>query len=312
VASAATAHTTKHATTTSVSVSPKKAYVDEAVKLSATVSGGTTPAGTVTFKNGSTKLCAGKLSHGKTSCKAKLGAKGTYNLRGYYTGNSTHKTSTSAVAKLKVIRTNTTTTITTLVPDPVKDGLTVVVTVHVAVQAGAPAATGAVDVAPTNVVPPVAAGYFCTATVVNGTGSCHVTPPTPSYGLVNYRATYVANARANGSASATEVLPVEETTLTTVSPATAAAGSVTLSADVVSAGEADVSAPYGSGSVTFYIGGTVISGCGSVSPADPSKGENNVATCTHTFAAGTYTINAVYSGDDVNLTSTGTETLAVS
>jgi hypothetical protein len=311
VASAATAHTTKHATTTSVSVSPKTAFVGEASKLSATVSGGRTPTGTVSFKANGRKVCSAKLSRGKASCRV-VGTAGTYNVRAFYLGNSTHKASSSGVAKLHEIRSKTTTKIASLVPDPVKDGMTVVVTVHVSVQAGAPAANGKVNVAPTNVVPPVDAGYECTATVVHGTGSCDVTPPTPSFGLVDYQAKFVANGRDKASTSATDVLPVQETTTTTVTPATAAAGSVTLSADVVSAGEADISPPGGSGTVTFYIGSTVIKGCGAVSPTDPSKGENNVATCTATFAAGTYTINAVYSGDDVNLTSTGTETLTVS
>jgi large repetitive protein len=312
-ASAATSHVTKHSTTTSVSVSPKTAYVFQAVKLSATVKGaGKTPSGKVTFKTGSLKLCTAKLSHGKGSCRVGLGPAGTYKVRGYYSGDSTHKTSTSGAVKLKEVRAATTTKITGMVPNPVEDGGTAVITVHVSVPAGAPAATGSVSLAPTNVVAPVDPGYLCTATLVDGTGSCSVTPPTPSYGLIDYVATYVGTIAAAGSVSATDVLPVQETTTTTVTPATAAAGSVTLSADVVGAGEADVSPPFGSGSVTFYIGSTVIPGCGAVSPTDPSEGENNVATCTHTFAAGTYTINAVYSGDDVNLTSTGTETLTVS
>jgi hypothetical protein len=313
VASAATSHATKHATKTSVSVSPKTADVGAVVKLSATVtSSGAAPAGTVTFKTGSTKLCAGKLSRGKASCKARFGAAGTYKVRSYYGGNSTHKTSTSGAVKLFAVRSSSKTAITKMVPDPVKDGTTVVVTVHVTVPAGTPAATGSVNVAPTNVEAPVDQGYLCTGTVVNGTAACVVTPPSPSYGLVDYVATYTGNAAHTGSASAADVLPVEETTTTSVSPNAAAAGPVALNADVVSAGEADISAPYGSGSVSFYIGGTVIATCNAVSPTDPSKGEDNIATCTHTFAAGTYTINAVYSGDDVNLTSTGTETLTVS
>jgi hypothetical protein len=311
-ASAATAHATKHATTTTVSVSPKTAFVGEAVKLSSTVSGGKTPTGKVTFKVDGIKICTVKLARGKASCRVAGRVAHAFVVRAFYLGNSTHKASSSGVAKLSIIRSKTTTKIASLVPDPVKDGMTVVVTVHVSVQAGAPAANGTVNVAPTNVVPPVDAGYDCTATVVNGTGACDVTPPTPSFGLVDYEAKFVANSQDKASTSATVTLPVQETTTTTVTPATAAAGSVTLSADVVSAGEADISPPGGSGTVTFYIGTTVISGCGAANLTNPTKGENNVATCTATFAAGTYTINVNYSGDDVNLPSTGTETLTVS
>jgi hypothetical protein len=312
-ASAATAHA-KHATTTTVSVSPTTAFVGEAVKLSSTVSGGRTPAGKVAFKIDGIKICTVRLSHGKASCRVAGRVAHAFVVRAFYLGNATHKASASGVAKLSVIRSRTTTKIASLVPDPVKDGMTVVVTVHVSVRPGAPAANGTVNVAPTNVVPPVDAGYDCTATVVNGTGACDVTPPTPSFGLVDYQAKFVANSRDKASTSATDVLPVQETTTTTVTPGTAAAGSVTLNADVVSAGDADISPPGGSGSVAFYIGNsaTPITGCAAANLTNPTKGEDNVATCTATFAAGTYTINAVYSGDDVNLTSTGTETLTVS
>src|SRR5208282_5236714 len=219
-ASAATAHTTKHATTTTVSVSPKTAFVREVVKLSSTVSGGKTPAGKVTFKANGTAICTAKLSRGKASCKVEGTAAASYKVRAFYLGNATHKTSSSGVAKLHVIRATTTTKISSMVPDPVKDGMTVVVTVHVAVPAGAPAANGTVKVAPTNVVAPVDPGYLCTATVVNGTGTCDVTPPTPSYGLVDYQAKFAANVREKASTSATVVLPVQETTTTTVTPAT--------------------------------------------------------------------------------------------
>jgi large repetitive protein len=311
-ASAATAHATKHATTTTVSVSPKTAFVGEAVKLASTVSGGRTPTGKVTFKIDGIKVCTVRLARGKASCRVAGRVPHAFVVRAFYLGNSTHKTSSSGVARLSLIRSKTTTKIASLVPDPVKDGVTVVVTVHVSVRPGAPAANGTVNVAPTNVVPPVDAGYDCTATVINGTGSCDVTPPTPSFGLVDYQAKFVANSRDKASTSATDVLPVQETTTTTVTPGTAAAGSVTLNADVVSAGEADISPPGGSGTVAFYIGTTPIGGCGDANLTNPTKGEDNVATCTTTLAAGTYTINAVYSGDDVNLTSTGTETLTVS
>jgi large repetitive protein len=202
--------------------------------------------------------------------------------------------------------TPTTTTITSITPSPLQDGMTA--TIAVAVSPAA--ATGTVAIAPINVEGSTA-GYTCTATLSDGTGSCEVTPPVPSYGLINFVGTYSGDTTDATSVSPVVTLAVQETTTTTVSPATATAGPVTLKATVVTAGEADVSPPFGSGSVTFYNGAAVLKGCGAVSPTDPSKGEDNVATCTTTLAAGTYTINAVYSGDDVNLTSTGTETLTV-
>jgi Bacterial Ig-like domain (group 3) len=253
----------------------------------------------------------GHLARGSASCLTRFGAPGSYLIRGFYGGDATHLASVGA-AREAVRRSPTATTITKITPDPLKDGMTATITVKVTAPAGTPVPTGTVAVAPTNVVGSTA-GYTCDATLVKGVGSCSVSPPVPSFGLVNFVAKYAGNGAHTRSASGGTVLPVQETTTTTVSPATAAAGSVTLSADVVSSGDADISNNNGgSGTVTFYIGNTVIPGCGAVLPTDPSKGKDNVATCTATFAHGSYTINAVYSGDDVNLTSTGTETLVVS
>ncbi|HTS99199.1 MAG TPA: Ig-like domain-containing protein [Streptosporangiaceae bacterium] len=310
-ASAATASVSRQATSTSMSISPKTQWVGAGVTLSATVRSATRARGTVTFKSGRTTLCHGSLLRGSTRCRTSFGHLGTYGVRAYYAGNATHKPSTSGIARVHIIRSGTSTSITKITPTPVRDGMVAVITVKVTGRAGTPVPTGTVKVAPTNVIGSTA-GYVCSATLVHGQGSCSVTPPVPSYGLVDYRATYLGNAAHLRSESGTTVLPVQETTMTTVAPKTATAGTVTLTATVVTAGEADISPPYGSGSVTFYNGTTAIAGCVAVSPTDPSKGEDNVATCTTTLAAGTYTINAVYSGDDVNLTSTGTVTLVVS
>ena len=98
-------------------------------------------------------------------------------LRGYYSGNATHKASTSDAIKLKEVRSATTTTITNANPSTVDAGGTFTFDVTVTSQAGTPAATGKVLVVP---VPPRGSSglaYPCTATLTGGKGSCTITPP---------------------------------------------------------------------------------------------------------------------------------------
>jgi hypothetical protein len=200
----------------------------------------------------------------------------------------------------------TTTKITNANPGNVDSGGAF--TFNVTVTGGATAPTGTVDV---TAIEPTGLGavYSCPVTLADGAGSCTIHPP--AYGVVEYQATYEGDATHAGSTSATYDLAVQNVTTTTVSPAKAAAGKVTLVATVV-AGGADISEEAGgTGTVAFKEGSTVIAGCGKEPLADPSEGADNLAECTATLAAGVYTINAVYTGDEINVGSTGTETLTV-
>jgi hypothetical protein len=311
-ASAATAHTTKHATKTSVSVSPKTAFVDEVVKLSAKVSGGKTPAGKFTFKINGHKICSVRLSRGKASCRVISTGPGTFNVRGFYAGNPTHKASSSGVAKLKEIRANTTTKITNS-PNPgaVDVGASFTFHVTVASQAGAPAANGSVKVAPT-APKDLSAAYTCTAKVTNGKGSCSIKPP--AYGIDDYAATFAGN-RADRSSTYTGpfALAVQNVTKTSITATSTTVGDVTLTTDVYAEGANITGTNGGIGSVTVYIGTTAAN----VAPIAACAGQlltnftgapnnDNVYTCTgvtalNNLAAGTYYISAVFSGDPVNL-----------
>ena len=302
---------TKHATTTTISASAAPRWVGAVVKLSATVrSSSGTPRGTVTFKSGTVKLCTGRLSGGKTSCNVRFGGAGTYAVKGYYSGNATHKASTSGRLLVAVRRSPTTTKITNVNPGIVDVGKAYTFHVTVSTKAGTPAASGKVQVvafAP----PGVPAAYNCTAIVAGGKGSCTITPP--EYGIDEYTATYTGNAAHTASATSRTApfdLQVQNVTTTTVGPGTATAGSVTLTADVFAMG---ANITDGSGSVAFYNGTTLIAACAAqpLKTFNPATG-NNEATCVTTLAAGTYTINAKYSGDLVNVASNGTRTLVVS
>jgi hypothetical protein len=205
--------------------------------------------------------------------------------------------------------TTTTTTITTASPGTVDAGNPFTIAVQVTGAGGTP--SGTVTIAPTDkTLPP---SYSCTAPLAGGVGSCPVTPGAGTFGDVDYVATYSGDGTFAGSTSAgTFELIVPETTTTGVSPATASPGSVTLTATVVGQAKDNISpGAGGSGTVTFYNGGTVIStACAAVSLTYDGGGAN-LATCKTTLAAGTYTIAADYSGDPNNLKSSGSETLTV-
>src|SRR5215831_3129890 len=181
-------------------------------------------------------------------------------------------------------KSNTTTNITA--PNPIAtqaSGIPYAVKVTVT-SAGGGAPTGTVLVAPTNLKNP-GPTYSCSFTLtaaMNGSGSCNVTPPKGAYGFTLFQASYQGDATHNGSAT-----PVAEehklinpdSTTTTVTPATASAGDVTLTATVVP------------------VGGTTVAGCGAVPLT--WNGTVNVAQCTTTLGVGTYdNVQAAYSGDE--------------
>jgi Bacterial Ig-like domain (group 3) len=315
----------KHASKTRVSAKPTTAYVRASVKLSATVkSSGRVPTGTVTFWSGTRKLCAGHLSKASTSCAARFVTAAMKTVIGKYSGDARHKASSGTVHvmimnKPAAGKFRTTTHITA--PNPIAtqaSGLPYAVKVTVT-SAGGGAPTGTVLVAPTNLTNP-GPTYSCSFTLtaaMNGSGSCNVTPPKGAYGFTLFQATYSGNATHNGSAT-----PVAEehklinpdSTATTVGPASAPAGEVTLTATVVPGGGGNILAGFsetGGDTVAFTIGGTTIAGCGAV--ALTWNGTVNVAQCTTTLGAGTYdNVQAAYSGDEYTFPSQGTETLTVS
>jgi large repetitive protein len=309
---------TKHATATSVSVSPKIALTGAVVRLSATVKGsGRVPTGKVTFTWDGAKLCAARLHHGKAACNTRFFRARSYKVRGTYSGNATHKASWST-ARVTVVnppppsKHATTTTITNANPGTVDAGDPYLVFVTVTSAVGTP--SGTVVVAPTKPTG-LPSSYSCTVTLVDGAGSCNVTPGAGSFGDIYYEATYSGDSTHAGSTSTgTHELIVPETTTTSVTPATATHGSVTLTATVIGQDKGNISpSAGGTGTVTFTVTqGSTTEGTCSKAPLTYNNAGANLATCTLTLAAGSYSVEAVYSGDPNNLTSTGTETLVVS
>jgi Bacterial Ig-like domain (group 3) len=307
-ASAATASVTRYATTTVVSA-PATGYTHTSITLSATEKGpGGNPTGTVRFWLGTRPLCTGTLYRRKTSCKAQFTNPGTKTITAKYSGNRLHKPSSGAAVikitnKPATTKYATTTTITSPDPTAIAVGKSFTIEVSVTSPTGTP--SGSVVLKPTAAAPGTTT---CTAPLTAGKGSCTVTPA--EYGVIDYTATYSGDATHNGSTyTGPWALEVQNVTTTTVGPATAAAGTVTLTVDVYAMG-ADIVG--GEGSVAFLNGTTAIAGCGAVPLATFTTSGDNVGTCSTTLAAGTYTINVQYSGDVVNEPSNGTVTLVVS
>jgi hypothetical protein len=303
----------KHSSKTSVSVKPKTAYLHARVKLSAAVkSSGKTPTGTVTFRWGSKKLCSGKLSKGKMHCDARFSTTGTHTVKGRYAGNSTHKAS-SGTAKVKIDRKKappptvyaTITKITSpayISTEPA--GTPFTVTATVASTTGDTVPTGTVKFTPNNLgAPPYPADVVCTATLVDGTGSCVVDPPVGTWGFVLFTATYAGDATHTGSVSSGEhklITPdITKTALAFTSPATEGV-ETTLTATVTDEpGKALGDAYGGPDLVTFSVGGVAIPDCIGVAVTDPSDGPDNVAICHYTPATtGTLSLQAAYAGDE--------------
>ncbi|HTS99951.1 MAG TPA: Ig-like domain-containing protein [Streptosporangiaceae bacterium] len=303
----------RFATKTVVSA-PKTAYTHTNIKLSATVKGaGRTPGGTVTFWFGTRKLCHASLSRGTMSCEASFADPATKTVRAVYSGDAHHKGS-SGTAAIKVINKPATgkfATTTTINNPPLNAPVTAQAGTEVALQAtvtsaGGGVPTGTVEFLPTNLGPgPYATDIVCNIKLVNGTGKCDVDPPVGTWGFILYQATYLGDATHTGSATVAgaeyKLITPDPTATTVEGPATAAAGSVTITADVVPdtyggptynilAGFSET----GGDTVQFAVDGTTVCAASALQ----WNGTVNLATCADNLAAGSHTVVATYSGDE--------------
>jgi Bacterial Ig-like domain (group 3) len=319
-AGAATQAVKRHLTTTIVSASPARAWVGTPVKLSAKVrSSGKVPVGTVTFRWAGRTLCVGHLSRGSASCHAIFHAPGSYLIRGFYSGDATHRASVGATREA-VRRSPTTTVITNASPGNVEVGKTFVFHVVVTSLAGTAPASGTIVVAPVSPSPPgLPPADTCTHLVTGGTGTCTIRPP--AYGIVYYKARYAGNSAHTGSTSAgTFKLEVQNVTKTSVTAPSKTAGSITLNAAVFAMGANITQAAGFTGTVTFDLSttpttpgapGNPVTGCANLplTSFDSMTGNNNVMCANNAqlnaLAKGTIVyITAVFSGDPVNVPST--------
>ncbi len=191
-------------TVTITSDTPDPSVVGQGYTVSVTVSGGTTPTGTVTVSDGGVS-CPGPitLSGGTGSCVLTSTSVGTKTLTATYSGDASNSGG-SGTAAHTVNQAATTTSISSDNPDPSVVGQTIIVNYAVAVTApGVGTPTGNVNVSDGT------AG--CTGTAAAGTCSFAAT----SAGAKNIAATYVGDANFSTSTSPNAAHTVNAASTTT-------------------------------------------------------------------------------------------------
>ena len=317
-------------------------FPDETVVLEATVASSTYAAtGTVTFSDAGGKLGTAKVSGGKAILDYKWAADGTYKVTGNYSGDSRHSGS-SGTTSVVVGEYATTTEVTNNFPitEPVDTPATVNVQVTDNV-AGGPAPTGSVLV--TSAAPWADnAGYTgpveqCTATLTPAaglldglaysTGSCGPLGG-DGWGFIEFGATYTANstefAGSDNEGTEVKIINLYPDTTTVTAPAGTAGDQDTLVATLGGPGGGNVLAaspeaglyggPANPDTITFMVTddtGTVVATCDTVPLAGGTTAPANYADCNVTLPAGTYTVTAVFAGDEYAAGSTGTGTLTI-
>lgn len=267
------------ATTTTLAANVNPAYVSQSITLTATVTG-SSPTGTVTFKNGATVINTVTVSSGTATSAWSSATAGSYSLTATYNGNAGNATSTSTGLTVTVNPKNATTTTVGTSLNPVYVGQGFYLNANV---------TGS---SPTGTVAFYnGATYLTSAALVSGAASTYWSFSSP--GSANITATYggdTANAASTSTAFAQTTNPKNATT-TTLSASVNPAGisqPLTLTATVTG------SSP--TGSVNFLDGATYI-GAGSLT--------NGVATLNTQFSSiGTRSLTAQYAGNTANAAST--------
>jgi RHS repeat-associated protein len=268
------------ATTTTLSVNPAAIYVGQTATLTATVTG-SSPTGTVTFRDGSTTLTTVSLTSGTATTSYPFNTTGSRSLTATYNGNAGNAASTSAAVTLTVNPKLSTTTGLSITPTTVYTGQPVTATATVS---GGSSPTGTVTFRDGTT-------YLTAVSLTNGTASTSLY--LSAVGAHSITATYngdSGNATSVSSAVGTTTNPKETTTTTlTANPSPSSVNqTVTLSASVAGTNP--------TGSITFRDGTTYLTSANLAS---------GVATATYSFqSTGTRNLNALYNGDSVNATST--------
>ena len=270
-------------TATSVSSSVNPSLVGQAVAFIATVTGGSTPTGTVTFEDGSTTIGDAKLTNGQATLTVSTLGAGAHSITAVYRGDTSNAGSTSA-AIAQTVNKNATTTALTSSPNPSTYGQGVTFTATV------------LGAAPTGTVTFADGGVVLGTGVVQG-GTATFTTSGLSVGSHSVTATYGGDAANTSSASASVTPTVNKVTSSTTVASSANPAkrgrSVTFTA-TVSASQPGSAA----GMITFTNGSAVL---GTVNVT------GTTASLTTSFAnAGSYQVTATFSGNQTTTSSSAT------
>jgi Bacterial Ig-like domain (group 3) len=274
-------------TTTGLAASPNPVTAGQSLTLTATVTGSTTPSGTVNFYNGSTLLGSGTLNgSGVGTFSTSSLAAGTYSLTAQYLGNSSFLASTSSTASITVNAATTSTT-TSLVASPhsLTAGQTLTLTAAVS---GTTTPSGTVDF--------YNGSTLLGSATLNGSGVGAFSTSSLAAGTYSITAQYLGNSSFQASTSSAASVTVNSAVVATTtglvaSPNPLTAGqTLTLTATV-----SGTTTP--SGTVDFYNGSTLLGAA--------TANSSGVATLTtSSLADGTYSLTAQFLGNASFLTST--------
>jgi hypothetical protein len=282
-------------TTTAVTSSANPSVFGQSMQYTATVAGGPSVSGTITFKDGGSNIAgcvAVVMIAGSASCTVSPTA-ASHTITAVYSGDANNTASTSP-ALTQVVTADPTTTVVTAALNPTVFGQSVTFTATVTANApgsGIPAGkiafqNGGVNISGCSAVTLVAGVATCTTGAL-AVGSHSIT------GVFNGSSSYITST----SAVITETVNQGATIIVV---AASANPSVTGQAVTFTAAVTVVSPAAGTptGKVNFEDGGVTIAGCGAKTLAAAGT-----ATCAFTYTgAGTHTITAIYTGDS-NFTS---------
>jgi len=296
---------------------PAASTVNQSVSFTAVVTPtitGTLPTGTVTFTDTltSTTLCTQTVSATGTvpACVATFPTAATHTVTATYSGDSNYPTKTSNIVSQIVSKTTTGTAVAAMPASSVVNQsvlFTATVTPSVAPFTGSTNPTGTVAISYTiGAGSPVA---LCTTPSVSTvgtitTGSCSA--PLPTAAAYTISAAYAGDTNFGNSTGTAPQTVNKPTTSTMVSgspnPSTVNQ-SVTFTATVVSSSTGATN-PTGTMAFSYVLNsGSPVTMCASA----PVTAATGVATCTASLPTnGSYTVSAVYGGDQNFITSTGT------
>ena len=268
------------------------------------------PTGTVTISDG-VDSCTGSLTEGDGSCSITFsfgGGPGAKSLKATYSGDSNFLTS-MANASQTVIKANTSTMITSSIPNPSIVGLPITVSFTVAPSSpavGTP--SGSVTVSD-------GTGGICTGTLSGGVGSCTMTPLSPSSpGAKALIATYSGdgnfNTSTSPSASQTVIKANTTTAILSISPGSVVVGQPVTVSFSVAPPSGDILTPTGIVTVSDGVGDSCSANLSNSAP------DIGIGSCTFApSSSGPLTITASYPGDSnfnaSSATASGTGALKV-
>jgi large repetitive protein len=275
---------TTTAVTETATPSPGIAGVPEAISATVKITNGMgAPTGLVTFTSGTTVLGAANLNTAGVAAINPVLAPGTYTIIAAYAGDTDDAGSQSAPLSLTVNQAQTT-TVVTVTPNPAS--MLAPVTFSAAVTG-----TGAT---PTGTVEFFANGGLIGSGALNLNGVATLTYSNLTVGTYSITATYEGDTNDAGSTSAAVSLTIGKIPTTTDLGSAMTSGAnpqLTLVATVVG----NVG-PVPTGTVTFTNAMTTL--------GTATLDATGVASINLNLPAGTYVIQAAYSGDAIHLAST--------